>query len=138
MPNAENLKGKQFKKGVSGNPKGRPKSVKGMLKDLPPDALEKVCQVLWTAIAMPNQKEAKKYLEDEAKGMPKELGFALQICIKELNGRNGFNALMAIINRIFGAPRQVAEVEHKGEGWNIIVRSDEDRKMVEGIKDLDI
>ena len=138
MPNAENLKGKEFKKDVSGNPKGRPKSVKGMLKDLPPDALEKVCQVLWTAIAMPNQKEAKKYLEDEAKGMPKELGFALQICIKELNGRNGFNALMAIINRIFGAPRQVAEVEHKGEGWNIIVRSDEDRKMVEGIKDLDI
>lgn len=42
-----------------------------------------------------------------------------------------------IISRLLGL-KDKQEVENKGEGWKIIVNSEEEKKMVENIKDLDI
>ena len=42
-----------------------------------------------------------------------------------------------IISRLLGL-KDKQEVENKGEGWKIIVNSEEEKKMVEGLKDLDI
>ncbi len=42
-----------------------------------------------------------------------------------------------IISRLLGL-KDKQEVENKGEGFKIIVRSEEEKKIVEGLKDLDI
>jgi hypothetical protein len=42
-----------------------------------------------------------------------------------------------IISRLLGL-KDKQEVENKGEGWKIIVNSEEEKKMVEGLKELDI
>ena len=42
-----------------------------------------------------------------------------------------------IVSRMLGL-KDKQEVEQKGEGWKIIVNSEEEKKMVEGLKDLDI
>ena len=42
-----------------------------------------------------------------------------------------------IISRLLGL-KDKQEVENKGEGFKIIVHSEEEKKIVEGLKDLDI
>jgi hypothetical protein len=42
-----------------------------------------------------------------------------------------------IVSRMLGL-KDKQEVEQKGEGWKIIVNSEEEKRMVEGLKDLDI
>lgn len=99
-----------FVTGQSGNPNGRPPLLCNALKNLPADAKEKVHDVLWTAISQKDIKTASAYLQKTADELP-ECGFILQLAIKTLAGPKGWFALMDICDRLFGKPRQIAEIE---------------------------
>lgn len=100
----------QFVKGTSGNPYGRGPLLCNALKKIPEDAREKVHEALWTAISQTDVKSASAYLQKTAEELP-ECGFVLQLAVKTLAGQKGWFALMDICDRLFGKPRQIAEIE---------------------------
>lgn len=102
---------------------GRYPTIANSIKAIPEDAQKKVYAVLWTAISMPNVKEASKYISKEADNLP-ECGFVLQIALRELQGKNGFKALMDILDRLFGKPKSSADVSLNGSVQGIIVKVD--------------
>jgi hypothetical protein len=106
-----NNEGHRWEKGKSGNPNGRVPKMQSALKNIPADAKEKVHDALWTAISQPDIKTATAYLMKTAEELP-ECGFVLQLAIKSLNNEiRGWFALMDICDRLFGKPRQIAEIE---------------------------
>lgn len=126
----ENLK--PCKPGETHNPKGRPPKLKNAIKKLPRDMQEKVMGVLAFALTLPDTNSAKKYLEYQS-GELGEFGFVLQVAIKQLTKEGwGFNAMMDIMDRLYGKPRISAEVQHSG-GITLNIQTDEDTKdMIEG------
>lgn len=102
---------------------GRTPTMANIIKSIPEDAQKKVYAVLWTAISMANVKEASKYISKEADNLP-ECGFALQIALRELQGKNGFKALMDILDRLFGKPKSSTEVTLDGKVQGITVTVD--------------
>ena len=101
----ENLR--QFKKGQSGNPAGRPPDAMKQIKSIPKDAQAKIYEVLHHAISLPNRQAAQAYLEDEER--MKDLGqygFVLQLATRALLSKTGWLALQDILDRLFGKPRQ--------------------------------
>ena len=123
-----------FKPGQCGNPKGRPPSFRTLFKKLPKDAQAKAAEVLWTALSMPNVKAAQAYLKEKENDMP-ECGFMFQVVVKGLMGKDGAWVLGSILDRLFGRPRQQAEVKHTGNagGVNVVVSSPETAAAVEAI-----
>lgn len=111
-------KANRFKKGESGNPNGRPPSPLSLIQDMPKDAQAKAYNVLWSAIRTRDVKEATEILNKGAEELP-ECGFALQICIRALMGKNGFLALMDICDRLFGKPRQSTDHNISGDGFQL-------------------
>ena len=91
------------------NKKGRPPTLNSRIKTIPKDAQDKIYSTLWTAISMANVKEASQYISKEADNLP-ECGFVLQIALRALQGKDGFKALMDILDRLFGKPKIKAEV----------------------------
>lgn len=89
--------------------RGRPPAMAKVIKTIPEDAQKKVYSILWSAISMTSVKEASKYISKEADNLP-ECGFVLQIALRALQGKNGFSALMDILDRLFGKPKTIAEV----------------------------
>ena len=132
-----NKLGNRFQPGVANGP-GRPQLPVNAIKGLPKDAQEKVYNVLWSAIAMTNVKEAQAYIEDQAKELP-ECGMVLQICIRALLSKNGFLALMDICDRLFGKPPQAHKVDMdaKMQGVTVNVSNDETKKILQDIMDKD-
>ena len=126
----ENLK--PCKPGETHNPKGRPPKLKNAIKKLPRDMQEKVMGVLAFALTLPDTNSAKKYLEYQS-GELGEFGFVLQVAIKQLTKEGwGFNAMMDIMDRLYGKPRISAEVQHSG-GITLNIQTDEGTKdMIEG------
>ncbi len=126
----ENLK--PCKPGETHNPHGRPPKLKNAIKKLPKDMQEKVMGVLAFALTLPDTNSAKKYLEYQS-GELGEFGFVLQVAIKQLTKEGwGFNAMMDIMDRLYGKPRISAEVQHSG-GITLNIQTDEDTKdMIEG------
>lgn len=124
----------QFKPGQSGNPRGRTPSFRTMFRKLPKDAQAKAADVLWTALQMPNYAEAAKYLKEQESALP-ECGFMFQVVIRGLMGKDGAWVLGSILDRLFGRPRQQAEVKHTGNagGVNVVVASPETAAAVEAI-----
>ena len=104
-----NTIGNRYQKGNAGSA-GRPPFLCNALKKIPADAREKVHDALWTAISQPDIKAASEYLQKTAEELP-ECGFVLQLAVKTLAGKQGWFALMDICDRLFGKPRQIAEVE---------------------------
>lgn len=101
----ENLR--QFKKGESGNKKGRPKSMANQIEAIPKDAQRKVYEVLHHALALPNKKEAQKYLvSQEVEDALGEYGFLLQVALLALIGKQGWITACDILDRLFGKPKQ--------------------------------
>lgn len=98
---------KHIKKGTSGNPKGRPPTLAGAIKSIPKDAQVKVYEVLHHAIALPNVKAAREYLESDAvqDGLG-EYGFMLQIALKSLISKTGWLTVCDILDRLFGTPHR--------------------------------
>ena len=132
-----NKVGNRFQPGEVNSP-GRPALPANAIKALPKDAREKVYAVLWTAISLANVKEAQAYIENQAKELP-ECGFALQVCLRALLGKNGFLALMDICDRLFGKPPQAHKVDMDAtvQGVTVNVTSPETAQVLQDIMDKD-
>lgn len=113
-PNAaKNLK--PCKPGETHNPNGRPKKMVNAIKKLPKDMKEKVYGVLAFALTFPDEASAKTYLESQ-QGELGQYGFVLQIAIKQLLKEGwGWNALMDILDRLYGKPRETKDLEVVGK-----------------------
>lgn len=121
----ENLK--PCKPGETHNPNGRPKKLVTAIKSLPADMQEQVYGVLAFALTLPDMESAKKYLECK-QGQLGKYGLVLQVAIKQLNKEGwGFNAMMDIMDRLYGKPRISAEVQHSG-GITLNIQTDEETK----------
>lgn len=102
------------------------------IKSLPKDMQEQVYGVLAFALTLPDMASAKKYLECK-QGELGKYGIVLQVAIKQLNKEGwGFNAMMDIMDRLYGKPRISAEVAHTG-GITLNIQTDQETKeMIEG------
>lgn len=105
-----NTEGHRFKAGEVSNPNGRPPLLCNLIKNLPAEAREQVANAFWTAISQPDVKSVQRFLLLSAEELP-ECGFILQLAAKQLVGNKGWFALMDICDRLFGKPRQIAEIE---------------------------
>ena len=105
--------GNRFEPGQSGNPNGAPKKLDRALKALPRDAREKVYKVLNHALMLPNVAEARRYMEEQEAELG-EYGFLMQVAIRQMTGKNGWIAVSDILDRLFGKPRQQAEIKMDG------------------------
>lgn len=123
---------KSCKPGETHNPNGRPKKLKNVIKKLPKDMQEKVYGVLAFSLTLPDMAASKKYLQCQ-QGELGEYGYVLQIAIKQLNKDGwGWNALMDIMDRLYGKPRISAEVAHTG-GISLHITTDQETKdIIEG------
>lgn len=79
------------------------------MKRLPRNLQNKVMDVLWTAISMPNARQAAAYLKEKEDELP-ECGFMFEILVKGLMGKNGSMVLMDILDRLIGKPKQIQEL----------------------------
>lgn len=125
----ENLK--PCKPGETHNPHGRPKKLVNAIKSLPKDMQEKIYGVLAFALTLPDERSAKAYLLQQSGELGK-YGFVLQIAIRQLCKEGwGFNAMMDILDRLYGKPRISAEVAHTG-GITLNIQTDQETKeMIE-------
>lgn len=136
MANEKNLK--PCKKGETHNPKGRPRKLKNVLSELPPDMKEKVYSILGFALTLPDEAAARDYITKQ-KGELGQYGIILQIALKQLLKENwGFGAMMDIFDRLYGKPRQQAEVTHHADGMVINVKSEEERDKIMNIGNLEV
>ena len=133
---AENLR--PCKPGETHNPNGRPKKLVNVIKKIPKDMQEKVYDVLAFALTLPDEASAKKYLESQ-QGELGQYGFVLQIAIKQLLKEGwGWNALMDIMDRLYGKPKMSADITATGDGLTIVVKSQEEKTKLDNIGDLSI
>ena len=133
---AENLR--PCKPGETHNPNGRPKKLVNVIKKIPKDMQEKVYGVLAFALTLPDETSAKKYLESQ-QGELGQYGFVLQIAIKQLLKEGwGWNALMDIMDRLYGKPKMSADITATGDGLTIVVKSQEEKDKLNNIGDLNI
>ena len=133
---AENLR--PCKPGETHNPNGRPKKLVNVIKKIPKDMQEKVYDVLAFALTLPDETSAKKYLESQ-QGELGQYGFVLQIAIKQLLKEGwGWNALMDIMDRLYGKPKMSADITATGDGLTIVVKSQEEKDKLNNIGDLSI
>lgn len=133
---AENLR--PCKPGETHNPNGRPKKLVNVIKKIPKDMQEKVYDVLAFALTLPDETSAKKYLESK-QGELGQYGFVLQIAIKQLLKEGwGWNALMDIMDRLYGKPKMSADITATGDGLTIVVKSQDEKDKLNNIGDLSI
>ena len=133
---AENLR--PCKPGETHNPNGRPKKLVNVIKKIPKDMQEKVYDVLAFALTLPDEASAKKYLESQ-QGELGQYGFVLQIAIRQLLKEGwGWNALMDIMDRLYGKPKMSADITATGDGLTIVVKSQEEKTKLDNIGDLSI
>lgn len=100
---------RHFKKGNSASP-GRPPLLSTVIGDLPPDAKKRIWSALHYALKQPNHKALEKFLSEQQDELG-EYGFVLERASKELLGKYGWTAMMDILDRLFGKPRQEAQVD---------------------------
>ena len=136
MANEQNLK--PCRKGETHNPNGRPKKLVNVIKKIPKDMQEKVYSVLAFALTLPDERSAKKYLESQ-QGELGQYGFVLQIAIKQLLKDGwGWSALMDIMDRLYGKPKMSADINAKGDGLTIVVKSQAEKDKLDKMGDLSI
>lgn len=120
------------KPGETHNPNGRPRKLVTAIKSIPKDMQEKVYAVLAYALTLPDIASAKKYLQCQ-EGELGKYGFVLQSAVKQLCKDGwGWNALMDIMDRLYGKPRISAEVAHTGGIILHITTDQETKDAIEG------
>ena len=133
---AENLR--PCKPGETHNPNGRPKKLVNVIKKIPKDMQEKVYDVLAFALTLPDETSAKKYLQSQ-EGELGQYGFVLQIALKQLLKEGwGWNALMDIMDRLYGKPKMSADITATGDGLTIIVKSQEEKDKLDNMGGLSL
>lgn len=86
---------------------GRPQKLSNQIGAIPKDAQQRMYSILYKATTFNSREEAISFLKDEKdKG---EYGFILELAINALGGRNGWQVLMDIMDRLFGKPKQITE-----------------------------
>lgn len=110
-----NTYGPRFKKGEVTNPNGRPPLLKNVVKKIPKDAQKQLYGVLYHAISLNNIAEARKYLQEEQNANMGKYGIVLEVAVKALDSKDGWNVLCDIFDRLFGRPRQQADVVVDGK-----------------------
>lgn len=136
MANEKNLK--PCKKGETHNPNGRPKKLVNAIKDLPPHMMEDIHGILGYALTLKSEAEAKAYLQEQT-GRLGQYGFLMQIAIRQLSNKNyGWGAAMDILDRLYGKPRQSAEVKHTGDNMTIVVKSQDEADKIKNLGELEI
>ena len=65
-------------------------------------------------------------------------GFVLQLAVKALAGKNGWSAFNDILDRLFGKPKMSADINAKGDGLTIVVKSQEEKDKLDKMGDLSI
>lgn len=102
-------KGNKYRFGTDRQPtkRGGPKKLCSQIGAIPKDAQQRMYAILYKATTFNSREEAIKYFKEEKdKG---EYGFILELAINALQGRNGWQVLMDIMDRLFGKPKQVTE-----------------------------
>ena len=114
---------RHFGKGNCANPAGRPKLLANVIEEMPQDARERIYATLHYALKQPNHKALEKFLSEQQEELG-EYGFVLERAAKELLGKKGWTAMMDILDRLFGKPKQVQDVAVSGnlEGTHRILR----------------
>lgn len=129
---------KPCKPGETHNPNGRPKKLVNAIKSIPKDMQEKVYAVLAFALTLPDETAAKEYLKQQ-EGELGKYGFVLQVAVKQLCKDGwGFSALMDILDRLYGRPKQATEITASGEGITIIVKSQAEKDKLDKLGELGV
>lgn len=105
--------GRPFQPGQSGNPNGAPRKLDRALKAIPRDDRVKVLKVLHHALSLPNVATAKRYMEEQEAELG-EYGFLMQVAVRQIAGKNGWFTVSDILDRLYGKPRQQAEIKMEG------------------------
>ena len=97
----------RFTKDRQPTKRGGPVKLSSQIRNIPKDAQQRMYAILYQATTFNNKTEALNYLKaEQEKG---EYGFILELAIAALAGRNGWQVLMDIMDRLFGKPKQVTE-----------------------------
>lgn len=103
-------KGNKYRFSKENQPKGktgRQARLCNQIGAIPKDAQQRMYSILYKATTFNSREEAISFLKDEKdKG---EYGFILELAINALGGRNGWQVLMDIMDRLFGKPKQITE-----------------------------
>ena len=102
-------KGNKYRFGKDRQPtkRGGPVKLSSQIATIPADAQKRMYAILHKATTFNSKDEAIKYFKEEKdKG---EYGFILELAINALYGKNGWQVLMDIMDRLFGKPRQITE-----------------------------
>lgn len=102
-----NKLGKRFTSENQPKANGRQPKLSNQIATIPADAQKRMYAILHKATTFNSKDEAIKYFKEEKdKG---EYGFILELAINALYGKNGWQVLMDIMDRLFGKPRQINE-----------------------------
>lgn len=124
-------KGNKYRFGKDRQPtkRGGPVKLSSQIAAIPADAQKRMYAILHKATTFNSKDEAIKYFKEEKdKG---EYGFILELAINALYGKNGWQVLMDIMDRLFGKPRQINENYNDNTERNkatvIFVKDDEEK-----------
>lgn len=128
-------KGNKYRFSKENQPKGktgRQARLCNQIGSIPKDAQQRMYSILYQATTFNSREEAISFLKEEKdKG---EYGFILELAINALGGRNGWQVLMDIMDRLFGKPKQITENYNDNTERNsatvVFVKEEEDDKAI--------
>lgn len=118
------------------NNPGRPKKLLNQIAELPKDGQNKIYAVLVKALEFDSIKEATAYLKSERGKV--EYGIVLEVAIKAINSAKGLDAIMAIIERVYGRPRETKDIDVKTDGKAITSTAQMESELKNIVEKLDL
>lgn len=107
---------KKFTSTYQPNNHGRPKKVETAIKGIPKDAQQRIYNQLHAALACTTKAEAVDLLKAHAS---EPYGFVFELAVYHLNGKGGWQTFTDILDRLFGRPKQVADVSLNTEDLSL-------------------